>query len=94
MYIEFAAVYLELRYFVPGMLRSYFPGLEDVYHIDDVLKRDVDGQALLAATRLSGASVPEWHGDVPAPSGTALSTRSTTCSLLPGVRLLPVVPRE
>jgi hypothetical protein len=62
-YVEFAAVYLELRYFVPSLLRSYFPGLEDLYQVDDVLKRDVDGPALLAVTRLPGAPTPNWQAD-------------------------------
>ncbi|MGD9720889.1 MAG: hypothetical protein AB7O59_23340 [Pirellulales bacterium] len=64
-YIEFAAVYLELRYFLPSLLRDYFPGLFDLNHVDDVLRRDVDAAALLSATRLSGADMPDWQGDVP-----------------------------
>ncbi len=62
-YVEFVAVYLELRYFLSGSLRSYFPGLGDLFYIDEVLKRDVDGEALLAATRLAGASAPNWRGE-------------------------------
>lgn len=64
-YCEFVAVYLELRYFVPNLLRSYFPGLEDLYYVEDVLRQDVDGPALLAATRLSSAPMPDWQADVP-----------------------------
>ena len=62
-YVEFAAVYLELRYFAPTLLRSYFPGLDDLYYVDDVLKHDVDGPAILASTRLANASMPEWQGE-------------------------------
>jgi hypothetical protein len=68
-YVEFAAVYLELRYFVPSFLRSYFPSLDDHHRIDELLKRDVDGEALLAATRPAGAPDPDILPDVPNTEG-------------------------
>ncbi len=64
-YVEFAAVYLELRYFAPNLLRGYFPGLDDLYYIEDLLKNDADGPGLLAATRLAGAPLPDFQADVP-----------------------------
>jgi hypothetical protein len=54
-YEEFAAVYLELRYFAQPLLARMFPGLADVEGIEEILAEDVDGAALFAATRLPGA---------------------------------------
>lgn len=62
-YIEFAAVYLELRHFAKNLLPIYFPGLSDRAKIDALLARDVDADALFAATRLEGASQPVFHTD-------------------------------
>ena len=39
-YVEFVAVYLELRYFMPSFLRSYFPSLDDYHGTDALLMRD------------------------------------------------------
>jgi hypothetical protein len=64
-YVEFLAVYWELRYFLPGFLRTYFPSLEDLAAVEDLLRRDVDGEALLAVTRPAGASDPSFPSDVP-----------------------------
>ncbi len=75
-YVEFAAVYLELRYFVPGFLRSYFPSLEDLPAIEELLRRDVDGEALLAATRPAGAADPHIPLEVPRAERALLADRS------------------
>lgn len=56
-YVEFAALYLELRYFSPDMLRHYFPGVRDFEPIDRVLALDLDAEFLLASTRLRGADL-------------------------------------
>src|SRR5579884_525102 len=57
-YEEFAAVYLELRYFAPHMLPLYFPACSQSETIDAVLAEDVDAAGLFAATRLVGAPDP------------------------------------
>ncbi len=44
-YEEFAAVYLELRYFAPHMLPLYFPACSRLETIDAVLAEDVDAAA-------------------------------------------------
>src|SRR5581483_7360829 len=41
-YIEFAAVYWELRYFADHLLASYFPQLDQLERIDDTLLADLD----------------------------------------------------
>jgi hypothetical protein len=58
LYEEFAAVYLELRYFDPQRLPSYFP-LADYDAIDRVLAEDVDAPTLFERSRPEGAAVSE-----------------------------------
>ena len=91
-YVEFAAVYLELRYFAPTLLRSYFPGLEDLYYVDDVLKRDVDGPTILANTRLGGASMPDWQSD--GARDERFNIVDTVHATQSGPRRLPTVKRS
>jgi hypothetical protein len=62
-YIEFAAVYLELRYFAANLLPVYFPGLSDPAKIDALLARDVDAEELFARSRLEGAPQPVFRTD-------------------------------
>ncbi len=54
-WIEFAAVYLELDAFAPGLRERYFPGLKDGGVIDALLAEDVDSSDLLKRTRPPGA---------------------------------------
>lgn len=57
-YIEFAATYLELRYFAPSSLPRYFPGLTGLAAVDAILGRDVDAAALFEAARPVGSPDP------------------------------------
>jgi hypothetical protein len=57
-YVEFAAVYLELRYFAPSFVARYFPSLENLEAIDALLSEDLDAGALYQATRPQGAPDP------------------------------------
>jgi hypothetical protein len=57
-YEEFAAVYLELRYFDPHLLPVYFPTCACFETIDAALAPDLDAAALFEATRLPGAPAP------------------------------------
>lgn len=56
---EFIAVYLEIRHFSPSLLANTFPGIEDVAAIDRLVAEDVDGTAVLAATRPASAPSPD-----------------------------------
>ena len=40
-WIEFAAVYCELRYFAPDLLASYFPAIDDFARVDELIERFV-----------------------------------------------------
>jgi hypothetical protein len=65
-YVEFAAVYLEFRYFLPELLPVYFPAIRDHQSVEAVLTADVEAAALFERTRLAGAS-----GPVPRPDASA-----------------------
>lgn len=57
-YVEFAALYLELRHFAPSLLPRYFPGLTDRAAIDALLAEDIDVAEVLAHSRPHGAPDP------------------------------------
>jgi len=57
-YTAFAAVFLELTYFDPPARSIVFPAIESAASVESVLARDLDGEALLAATRPHGAPEP------------------------------------
>lgn len=69
-FIEFAAVYLELRHFDPRRLGQFFPALLDLAAVDRMLDLDVESEALLRRTRIEGAPDPAeiLPKDVPPPS--------------------------
>jgi hypothetical protein len=62
-YCEFAAMYLELRYFLPNLRSVYFPALRDLGKIDKLLTQDVDADDIYKATRLPGAPDPRVRSD-------------------------------
>lgn len=79
-YKEFAAVYLELRHFLPPALPLYFPSVAGRKDVEELLARDVDAPAVLERTRLPGARDPgpapveaetELFSPAPARNGTA-----------------------
>lgn len=57
-YIEFAAYFLELRYFNPALIPVCFPSLPPVAEVEAILAPDVGGEALFRQTRLPGAPDP------------------------------------
>ena len=58
-YVEFAAVYLGIRYFQPYLMASFFPALRSLEKVDEVIARDIDAGKLLEASRLPGTPRPE-----------------------------------
>ncbi|MDB4958624.1 MAG: hypothetical protein JWO36_6193 [Myxococcales bacterium] len=50
-YVEFVALYLELRAFAPGTLERTFPTIYEMPHIDATIALDLDVAAVLAASR-------------------------------------------
>ena len=57
-YIEFAALYLELRYFAPGLLITTFPGLTDHHRVEETFAQDIDVAPLLDAGRPTQVPAP------------------------------------
>ena len=58
-FVEFAAVYSEIRCFAPHCLGSYFPSFSDFKAVDQLLRLDVDVDELFQSTRLDGSPDPE-----------------------------------
>jgi hypothetical protein len=61
-YVEFAAVFLELKFFAPTLLARYFPSL-DRPAVDAVLDDDLDAVQLWTQTRLPAAPMPAQVAD-------------------------------
>jgi hypothetical protein len=57
-YIEFAAVYLELRHFARGLLRCYFPSVTSFEELDRILAEDLPVDELYQRCRPEGAPQP------------------------------------
>ena len=57
-FIEFAAVFLELRRFAPPLVAVWFPAVRDPERIDDLLAQEVPAMELFAQTRPPGAPDP------------------------------------
>jgi hypothetical protein len=63
-YFEFAAVYLELRFFAANLVPIYFPSLAAASErIDRLLARDLNAEDLFDRTRLPGAPDPVVRTD-------------------------------
>lgn len=58
-YIEFVAVYWELKFFAPRLLPDYFPSIRDWSAVEALVERDFAGKQWFEATRLPGS--PEPH---------------------------------
>ena len=63
-YMEFAAVYWELKYFAPSMLPRYFPSLNGNGDVDAILAQDLGASHLYRAARPLRCADPQ---DQPAP---------------------------
>lgn len=66
-YVEFAAVYLELRHFAPELLITTFPGLNAFSLVDEALEQDIDPVPLLTQGR------PEGVVQAVGPTGTIIA---------------------
>jgi hypothetical protein len=64
LYVELAAVFLELRWFAQEMLRTYFPGIRNPERVEQILSRGLDPAALFDRNRLDGARDPSPRADI------------------------------
>jgi hypothetical protein len=62
-YVEFAALFFELRFFVASIMRRYFPSLGDLDQVSEILESDVDAEELWVASRPAGAPTPVQVAD-------------------------------
>lgn len=64
-YVEFVALYLELRHFAPRALAQTFPILHGANRVDETIALDVDAAAILAAARPAPApATPLIEGEL------------------------------
>lgn len=62
-YVEFAAYFLELRFFNPALIPVCFPGLPPAAEVGAALAQDVDGRGLFLRTRPPGVPDPAPRTD-------------------------------
>ncbi|HEU5115041.1 MAG TPA: hypothetical protein VFT74_00040, partial [Isosphaeraceae bacterium] len=60
-YIEFAAIFLELRAFAPELICDYFPGIDDTDRVAAMLREQIDPEELLEQTRPQGFAAPPYE---------------------------------
>jgi hypothetical protein len=58
LYVEFVAVFLELRYFLPNVPAAYFPAIENLDQVEGIIAEGLNVALLFAQTRLPGAKDP------------------------------------
>ncbi len=57
-YIEFVAVFLELKFFLPNVTGAYFPAIQDPHRVERIVSEGLDSDTLFARTHLRGARDP------------------------------------
>lgn len=87
-YVEFAAIYLELRYFAPLDLPIYFPAIRDWIEVDRIVSQDVYHSQLFEATRLGTVSA-QTVDELPAALTAGASQSGPAASGAEGAREFP-----
>lgn len=77
-YVEFAALYLELRHFAPRLLAVTFPGLPEDGRVDAILAKDVGAEHLLDRSFPEGAERAATVARSPLRNGTSATRAPTT----------------
>jgi hypothetical protein len=77
-YVEFAALFLELRHFAPRLLAVTFPGLPEDGRVDAILARDVAAEKILDRSFPEGAERAATVARSPVRSGTTTARAPTT----------------
>ena len=63
-YVEFVAMYWELRYFAASFLSRFFPGIKNPAAVESILRQDVEVEPLFQTTRPTGAPAPRDLGEL------------------------------
>ena len=79
-YVEFAALFLELRHFAPRLLAITFPGLPEDGRVDAILARDLEAGKVLDRCFPEGAERAATVARSPVRSGTVTSHAPATRS--------------
>ena len=90
-YVEFVAVYLELRYFSPDELTTWFPGVRDWRQIEHIVSQDIYHHQLFEAGRLVPTDMetaPVVNGEATPPNSTARTAAPRALSAVRVRRLL------
>jgi hypothetical protein len=77
-YIEFAALFLELRHFAPRLLAVTFPGLPEDGRVDEILAKDAAAAQILDRSFPEGAERAATVARSPLRNGTSATTRAPT----------------
>ncbi len=72
---ELVAHYLELQYFEPDLLVTWFPSLIGLPRIEEILSRDLSVPAMYESSRLEGASSPDLTSHAAIDDAKLLQTR-------------------
>jgi hypothetical protein len=91
-YVEFAALYLELRHFAPRLLAVTFPGLPDDGRVDAILAKDVVSEQILDRSFPEGAERAATVARSPKRNGTSATARAPTTRFGFLVGLTPARP--
>lgn len=86
-YVEFAAVYWELRFFARHLLPRYFPGIDDFPRVEAILAEDADAERHFEATRLAGISDEAWKASVRGEASAAPRAATGDATLAPMARV-------
>jgi hypothetical protein len=85
-YIEFAALYLELRYFAPATVARTFPAVASFATVDATIALDLDPAALLAASRPARAPAEPVVERAPAEPTAPAARPPAPPRVVPGAR--------
>jgi hypothetical protein len=91
-YVEFAALFLELRHFAPRLLSVTFPGLPGDGRVDAILAKDVAAEKILDRSFPEGAERAATVARSPRRNGTSSTTRAPTTRFGFLVGLAPARP--
>ena len=91
-YVEFAALFLELRHFAPRLLGVTFPGLPEDGRVDAILAKDVTAGQILDRSFPEGAERAATVARSPMRNGTSSTTRAPTTRFGFLVGLAPARP--
>lgn len=74
-YRELIAHYLELWFFAPALLETWFPSLVRVVDVEQIMLKDVPAKELFARSRIEGSALPDLASPAERDEGMLLQTQ-------------------